>query len=250
VSLRPSCLYEGTIRHRRTDPHNEFCHRIALAYLDLDELPELLGGRLTRRGPGPLRFRRADYLGDPAVPLAEAVRERVDELTGVRPAGPVRLLSQLRSFGVCFDPVSFYYCLDATGQHLEHVLAEVTNTPWGERHSYVLSNRRAGARVVSGEFAKQLHVSPFFGMDHVYHARASDPGPTLSIHIENEHRGATVFDATLALRRRELTRASAAAMTVRHPAASAQALALIYRHALALKLKGARYHPHPPAVAG
>ena len=86
-------------------------------------------------------------------------------------------------------------------------------------------------------------------MDHLYHARASAPGPTLSVHIENEHRDAIVFDATLALHRRELTRASAAAMTARHPAASASTRALIYGHAIALKLKGARYHPHPTAVA-
>jgi DUF1365 family protein len=176
VSPSASCLYEGTIRHRRTDPRSEFSHRIALAYLDLDELPELLGGRLTRRGPGPLRFRRADYLGGRAEPessLADAVRERVVELTGMRPGGPVRVLTQLRSFGICFNPVSFYYCLDEAGERPEHVLAEVTNTPWGERRSYALSDRRAGGSVVAGDFAKQLHVSPFFGMDHVYHARAS-----------------------------------------------------------------------------
>ncbi len=242
-----SCLYEGTIRHRRTAPHNEFRHRIALAYVDLDELPRLLGGRLTRSGPGPLRFRRADYLGDPAIPLRAAVRERVHALTGAVPAGPVRLLTQLRSFGVCFNPVSFYYCFGTDGATLEHVLAEVTNTPWGERHAYVLSERRAGSRVLRGEFDKQLHVSPLFGMDHRYHARACTPDETLSVHISNEHAGTIVFDATLRLRRRELTPASATRMSVAHPAASARVLALIYGHALGLRLKGARVHPHPVA---
>ncbi len=111
-----SCLYEGTIRHRRRAPENEFRHRITLAYIDLDELPQLLGGRLLRPGPGLLRFRRADYLGEAATPLRDAVRERVQALAGERPAGPVRLLTQLRSYGVCFNPVSFYYCFDPTGR--------------------------------------------------------------------------------------------------------------------------------------
>jgi DUF1365 family protein len=244
-----SCLYEGTIRHRRTAPHNEFRHRITLAYIDLDELPRLLGGRLTRRLPGPLRFRRADYLGDPALGLDEAVRERVHALTGERPSGPIRLLTQLRSFGLNFNPVSFYYCFDAAGATLEHVLAEVTNTPWGERRAYALSGRGSGSSVVAGEFAKELHVSPFFGMDHRYHARASTPGETLSVHIENEHRDAIVFDATLRLNRRELTPASVARFCARYPADTARVLALIYGHALGLKLKGARYHPHPAAAA-
>jgi uncharacterized protein len=124
-----SCIYEGTIRHRRAEPDKEFTHSIALTYLDLEELPSLLGGRLLARGPGALRFRRRDFLGDPATPLDLAVRDRVDELSGRRPAGPIRLLTQLRSFGLCFNPVSFYYCLDPAGERLDSVLAEVTNTP-------------------------------------------------------------------------------------------------------------------------
>jgi DUF1365 family protein len=244
-----SSFYEGTIRHRRTEPRTEFRHRIALAYVDLDELPGLLGGRLTRRGPGPLRFRRRDYLGDPGTPLDLAVRDRVQALAGERPAGPIRLLTQLRSFGVCFNPVSFYYCLDSRAEHVEHVLAEVTNTPWGERHAYLLSDGGIDCEVISGSFDKALHVSPFFGMDHVYHARATAPGPTLSVHIENQQAGAVVFDATLNLRRRAMTRASAARMTARNPAASARVLALIYGHAIGVKLAGARYFPHPAGAA-
>ena len=69
--MTASALYEGTIRHRRfADRPGEFTHRIAMAYLDLDELPELLGGRLVRSRPGLVRFRRSDHLGDPGVPLA------------------------------------------------------------------------------------------------------------------------------------------------------------------------------------
>ena len=243
-----SCLYQGTIRHRRSAPANEFRHRISLAYVDLDELPRLLGGRLTRPGPGLLRFRRADYLGEPTTPLREAVGDRVQSLTGRRPTGPIRLLAQLRSLGICFNPVSFYYCFDPQGAHVEHVLAEVTNTPWGERRAYVLSDRRAGSQVLRGAFDKQLHVSPFFGMDHRYRARAGTPGETLSVHIANEHLGTTVFDATLRLHRRELTAASAARLVTTNPAASARTLALIYGHALGLRLKGARLHPHPAAA--
>ena len=238
-----SCLYEGTIRHRRATPEKEFSHPIALCFIDLEELPQLLGGRLLARGPGVLRFRRRDFLGDPATPLDVAVRDRVDELTGNRPAGPIRLLTQLRSFGLCFNPVSFYYCLDAAGARVDTVLAEVTNTPWGERHAYTLSN--AGEGVITGSFAKELHVSPFMGMDHVYEARATEPAGTLSVHIASRRGGETAFDATLGLARRELTRSAVARLAVRYPFATARTLALIYGHAIGLKLAGARVHPHP-----
>jgi DUF1365 family protein len=239
-----SCLYEGTIRHRRRAPQTEFSHRLTLAYVDLDELPGLLGGRLVRPRPGLLRFRRRDYLGDPRAPLADAVRERVQTLSGSRPDGPIRLLTQLRAWGLCFNPVSFYYCLDSSGTHVQTVLAEVTNTPWGERHSYLLHGPEDGG-VLSGRFAKQLHVSPFMGMDHTYEARATEPDRSLSVHIESLRDGTAVFDATLAMKRVALNRRSAAGLTVRYPAASARVLALIYGHAIGLKFAGARVHPHP-----
>lgn len=244
--MTASCLYIGTIRHRRTEPRREFRHRLALAYVDLAELPALLDGRLLRRGPGTLRFRRRDYLGDPSTPLDTAVRDRVAALTGRRPVGPVRMLTQLRSFGVCLNPVSFYYCLAPDGRALDCVLAEVTNTPWGERHAYVIPG---GPRLAAGEFAKALHVSPFQPMDRVYRARATAPGQTLSVHIESRRGQAVAFDATLAMNRRALTPAQIRRMIARHPAAGARVPALIYGHAAGLALAGVRHHPHPATTA-
>ena len=132
--MTASALYEGTIRHRRFAVREQaFRHRLALVYVDLDELPALLGGRLVARRPGLVRVRRADYHGDPSVPLADAVRDLVARRTGADPAGPVRLLTQPRTLGHCFNPVSFYYCFAPGGEALEAIVAEVTNTPWGER---------------------------------------------------------------------------------------------------------------------
>jgi DUF1365 family protein len=242
-----SCIYEGTIRHRRLEPGREFSHRLALAYLDLDELPGLLGGRLVARRPGLVRLRRRDYMGDPAVPLDRAVRDVVEDQTGARPDGPIRLLAQPRSLGHCFNPVSFYYCFEPDGERVQALVAEVTNTPWGERHAYVIEGRQPDSAVLAGEFEKALHVSPFMGMDHRYSARAATPAETLSVHIASRRAGATVFDATLALRRRELTRAAIARITLRYPLATVRVLALIYAHALGLKLAGVPVHPHPQA---
>jgi DUF1365 family protein len=224
-----SAVYEGTVRHRRfADRTNEFTHKVALAYVDLDEpMPR---GRL-------VRFERADYLGDPSQSLPDAVRDLVEERTGTRPTGPIRLLTQLRSFGHCFNPVSFYYCF---GDQLEAVVAEVTNTPWGERHAYVV--QRAGSvRVLKGDSEKVLHVSPFMGMDHRYEWRVADPGETLSVHIESKRNGALAFDATLSMQRRPFSPRALAL-------GNARVLGLIYGHALRLKLKGARVHPHPEAA--
>ncbi|HET6865913.1 MAG TPA: DUF1365 domain-containing protein [Solirubrobacteraceae bacterium] len=247
--MSSSCIYEGVIRHRRSEPRREFRHRLALAYLDLQELPGLLGGRLVSPRPGLMRFRRRDYLGDPAVALDRAVRELVSERTGERPAGPIRLLAHPRSFGHCFNPVSFYYCFDG-GERVQALLAEVTNTPWGERQVYVLGRESGSGRVLHGDSEKLMHVSPFFGMNQRYDWRVAEPGRTLSVHIENREAGQRTFDATLALERRPLTRRSLAAVTARHPAATLRVLALIYAHAAAIRLSGIRTRPHPARVAG
>jgi DUF1365 family protein len=242
-----SAIYEGTVRHRRFAVRgHELRHRLALAYIDLDELPDLLGGRLLAARAGFVRFRRRDYLGDPSTPLADAVRDTVDAQTGIRPEGPIRLLTHLRTFGHCFNPVSFYYCFDSSGETVQCVLAEVTNTPWGERHTYALAPAsRTSSNVLGGSLAKALHVSPFMGMDHRYEWRLTAPAETLSVHIASHREGQLAFDATLGLHRRELTRASLTRVTARYPLATTRVLALIYAHGVALKLKGVPLHPHP-----
>jgi uncharacterized protein len=247
--MTASAIYEGTISHRRHAVRpGGFRHRLGLLYLDLEELDRLLDGRLVARRPGAVRFRRSDYLGDPAVPLADAVRALVERRTGARPEGPVRLLTQPRTFGLCFNPVSFYYCFNP-GELLDAVVAEVTNTPWGERHAYVLAARGGEGPVLTGNFEKRLHVSPFMGMDQSYVWRVSEPGATLAVYIESREDGRRVFDATLKMRRLPLTGRGLARFVAHRPAPVLRVLALIYGHALALKLKGVPMHPRPKASA-
>ena len=249
-----SCLYEGSVRHRRMGAvKDEFRYPLFMAYLDLDELPQLLDGRWlwSARRPAVAWFRRADYLGDPRVPLTDAVRELVRERTGVQATGPIRLLTHLRYFGKCFNPVSFYYCFDESGERVVAVVADVTNTPWGERHAYVMAVTdqadHGTVNVMRARLDKQLHVSPLMGMDSTYDWRLTEPGERLSVHIEADDRehGRKIFDATLSMRRRELTPRSLRAVLARYPLITLRIVTRIYTHALRLRLRGARYFPHP-----
>jgi DUF1365 family protein len=233
-----SCVYEGAVLHRRRDePRGERRYRLFMVLLDLGELPGVLDRHplWSARRPAIAWFRRADHLGDPEQPLDDCVRGLVEARTGRRPAGPVRLLTHLRYFGHCFNPVSFYYCYDEPGERVEAVVAEVSNTPWGERHAYVL-----GAEL-RGRFAKQLHVSPFMGMDQTYEWRVTEPGEQLLVQIESTRGERAVFDVTLSLRRRALS----SRVLARHPLMTLRVVAAIYADALRLKARGARYHPNP-----
>ncbi|HVD37557.1 MAG TPA: DUF1365 domain-containing protein [Solirubrobacterales bacterium] len=262
-----SAVYEGTIRHRRFEPvEHSFRYRLFLMYLDLGELPEVLDPfpLFSARRAAPARFRRDDFLGDPARPLDECAREAVVAETGERPAGPVRLLTGLRYFGHSFNPVSFYYCFEEGGERVDAIVADVENTPWGERHPYVLARGDRRGTVLADDLEKAFHVSPLMGMDQTYSFRASEPDESIAVQIESRpgesahdrdiggpartRRAPKTFDATLNLRRRELSRGTLNRMLARYPAMSLQVVTKIYAQALRLKLKGARYHPHPESA--
>ncbi len=245
-----SCLYEGRVRHRRFAPRrHEFSYRLSLLYLDLDELPDLFTGRWlwSNEGRTLASFRRADHLGDPQVPLKDAVHALVEQRTGRRLAGPVRLLTHPRYFGYVFNPVSLFYCFDSTGARLESIVAEVSNTPWGERHCYVLGEdaNLGSARKQRYRFAKTFHVSPFLDMDYVYDWRFVAPGEQLVVHMDNARGAARDFDATMTLRRRELSGAALARALARYPFMTGKVAAAIYFEALRLWIKRTPFFPHP-----
>ncbi|MCA9295145.1 MAG: DUF1365 domain-containing protein, partial [Phycisphaerales bacterium] len=161
-----SCMYEGWVRHRRrSTPEHAFRYRMFMMWLDLGELDDVFRGRWlwSTRRPALAWFRRADYLGDPARPLDEAVRDLVQDRTGRRPVGPIRLLTHLRYFGYIMNPVSFYYCWSEDESRVETIVADVTNTPWNERHAYVLDGGMNSGDLQHQRFRfnKEFHVSPF-----------------------------------------------------------------------------------------
>ncbi|WDM68834.1 DUF1365 domain-containing protein [Xanthomonas cucurbitae] len=282
VGLR-SAIYTGWVRHRRFAPKPlDFRYRLFLLYLDLSELDQVFAGRwLWSVGRANLaQFRRSDYLGDPAIPLDQAVRDCVQAHTGERPDGAIRLLTHLRYFGHVFNPVSFYYCFDRH-DGLRWIVAEITNTPWQQRHAYVLpvAQARSHRDVHAWRFDKRFHVSPFMGMQHQYDWRFSVPAAQLRVHMDvldaphaadtdtdtdtdtdadtdtdtdadadAEHNGTRRFDATLVLQRQPLTARTLARTLFAYPLMTVQVVIAIHWQALRLWLRGnpVHDHPHPP----
>lgn len=255
-----SAIYKGWVRHRRGLPmEHSFRYRVFMLYLDLEELPELFDRHplWSARRPAPVRWRRSDYMGDPDRPLDESVRDLVEQRTGTRPDGPIHLLTHGRYLGVGFNPISVYYCFDREGGQVTHAVAEVTNTPWGQSHSYVLERGERVGKVIKQEFEKVLHVSPLMDMHHRYDLSLTEPthkvGDRLIVQIDSTRTAdgpdgpaeAHAFDATLSLERSELNNRSLTTTLLTHPPQSYAVLARIYWQSLKLKLRGARYHAHP-----
>ncbi|MFN0060364.1 MAG: DUF1365 domain-containing protein [Planctomycetota bacterium] len=253
-----SAIYFGAVRHVRSGPvAHRFRFRLALLYLDLDELPLLFARRwlwsIERWNIA--SYCRADYYQEPGRPeldLAAAVRARVTRELGRTPAGPIRMLTQLRCAGFVFNPVTFYYCFDigpAGAEPLAAIAAEITNTPWGERHMYVLDAQAGSSRVSRARIAKEFHVSPFQAMTQIYEWFFTTPsgalGSRLAVHMQNHQDARRVLHVSLALRRRALTGTTLAWFLIAYPFQAMRTVATIYWNALRLKVKGARFYSHP-----
>lgn len=245
-----SAIYEGLVRHRRFSPiPHSFSYRLFMMYLDFDELPTLFENRWfwSVNRANLASYKRVDHIGNPVIPLDEWVRQLVEARTGSRPTGPIRLLTHLRYFGYVFNPVSFYFCYDRSDRGVDSIVAEITNTPWGERHCYVLGpeQNRASGRKKRYQFDKVFHISPFIDMDVAYDWRFTEPTSQLTIHMENHRAGKLFFDATMRLHRRELSGPSLARVLIQYPLMTIKVIGAIHWQALKLWMKGAPLYVHP-----
>ncbi|EIK94356.1 hypothetical protein PMM47T1_22443 [Pseudomonas sp. M47T1] len=235
-----SALYSGWVSHRRfTARGHQFSYRIGLLYLDLAEQSQVLGlSPLAGKGRwAPFAFRETDYLREhtrTGVPLADAVRQCVARALGHTPQGAIRLLTQARSFGLAFNPVSLFYCFDPQ-EKLVAILCEVTNTPWRERFYYVLPAQGDGFQHFA--VAKAFHVSPFLPRDLEYRMSFSPPGERLGVHMADWQGDTKVFDATLNLHRQAMSRGSLHRQLLAFPWMTAKTCLAIYWQALRLALK-------------
>jgi DUF1365 family protein len=242
-----SCLYEGFVHHERRLPvKHRFRNALYMVLLDLAEVPGLIRtGVLSAGRFAPGSFLRRDHFGNPRQPLEESVRDLIQQETGSAANGPIRLLTHLRTFGTYFSPLNLFFCYEGDAHIPKAIVAEVQNTPWLERHCYVLWAGNNEGAWGNHRHRKAFHVSPFMDMDMEYRWQLSSPGETLDVGIGNTVENNLLFQAVLKMRRISLSRRSLLAMQCRYPLMTARITAAIYFQAFQLWRKKCPYYPHP-----
>jgi uncharacterized protein len=236
-------VYQGEVGHLRVSPREYgFRYRLAHYWLDCSALDstalEAVGVCYERFGA--LSYRRKDYLPG-ADSIVTAVRNKVAELGAQQAPEHIYVLTPLANWGLYFSPLTLYYCFDKHGDFC-YLLAEVTNTPWNERH-YYLQTIRSGQQHY--QHSKAFHVSPFHPMGMQYHWQITEPGKSLLCSISNKLADKQIFSAWITLQRHELTASWKRKWLIRQPWQNVQVVLRIYWHAIKLYLKGVPVHAHP-----
>ena len=242
-----TAFYVGKLAHVRMTPkHHRFSYPVFMPFVDVDDLSSL-----TDRAPlwsagrwGLARFVRSDFIGDYRQSVSEAVKKRIFEETAQQFDGQIFLLANWRYFGLQNNPIACYFCKGASQGALDFIVVEVTNTPWGERHSYVLETDNSKT-LCQTEFKKELHVSPFHGMQQRYRWLSTTPGESLAIRLTNLEQGERVFHASLTLKRLPVNRFTGLSLLVRYPFETAKVTLGIYWQAALLFLRRVPLFSHP-----
>ncbi len=241
-------IYTGKVYHQRFSPkQHSFNYKLFMLALDVEQMDKLQGatGVFGFSRFKPLWFNAKDYLrsdndsknshhSEPNT-LTARITDKVQQLGGSDDISRITMLVQVRCFGIYFSPANFYFCYNHNDD-CQQMLVEVSNTPWHERHYYLVDIKQKHI------CEKEFQVSPFMDLNMRYHWRVKPPetDKTLLIDIENHKTHGDmnkVFAAGLAMQAKPLTAKNIFKTWCSLPVMTMKIIASIYWQAVKLFVK-------------
>lgn len=237
-------LLTGEVGHKRYLPKvHGFDYQVHYFWLDLDKLDDIpaTGWLWSQSRFAACSYRRSDYVSG-AEDLTVAVQQKIQQLGFTDAVAKVCLMSPLANWGYYFSPLTLYYCFDEATQ-LVALLAEVSNTPWNERHYYLVPVGAEGKSHYQHD--KAFHVSPFNPMDMQYHWTVIANSARLELAIANFKQQDKVFSAWFGLTLSPFSLKQLKSLLIRRPWQNVLVMTRIYWHAVKLLLKAVPVYGHP-----
>jgi len=240
-------IFKGQVTHHRVKPKkHSFAYDVSYLFIDLEQIQTAFTGNLfwSLDKFNLAAFHRKDYLGDASEPLIDAVKNLIRQEINIEITGKIFLLTSVRYFGYCFNPVSFYYCYDDK-EKLIAIISHITNTPWNEKYAYVHDCRNRTFKSEGISFKKNFHVSPFMPMNIDYKWIFTEPRDFLYISMDNFQNKEKIFNAGLKLKKSAWSHWELNKILFLTIPMSIKAIILIYMNALLLFLKRVKFYRHP-----
>jgi len=246
--IQESAIYQGDVVHQRFLPkHHKFTYSMFFFWLKLSEITDELNfvNYFSVNKRSLYQFKVSDYFPykQPQTPqeLASAVKAKMQDLGASDVSGEIYFFGQVRALGIFFSPVNFYFHKPTTSDECNWMLAEVSNTPWNERHYYLVDmyNQK--------DTDKQFHVSPFNPIDMQYKWQVGQPNNSFNLALSC-YKSERHFTASLALKKHALSSKNMKRLVFKIPSTTLFSLIGIYWQALKLFIKRVPIYSHSPVL--
>ena len=233
-----SCIYNGTVIHKRYKPKEHFFkYSVFSLLLDLSEL-EILNNNIRFFSINKfnlISFFEKDHGNRDDSSLVGWVKKNLEQNQINTKNIKIKLLCYPRIFGYVFNPLSIFFVYNQNDT-LVSILYEVKNT-FGEQHTYVfkIDNKN---NLIQNNCSKKFHVSPFIEMNCNYFFRILKPGERLSVIIDQYDQVGKILYASQDGKKANLTGQELIKSYLKHPLMTFKIISAIHFEAFKLWIKG------------